>query len=286
MNMRRGYDSRPQSVAQIATLMALASIVSGCTFFAKNLGTIALDIGTEIAVSAGAEYIQKIFSSDEAGGRPTLVISYTDAAGDGVGAAYAIDGADAITIEVVRGSVHLVNDGNGLAITVDAGTTATIEIRSAGDGSAGQVAADPEDQAVMVNGIISWSGRSRRTLFGALADLNACRDIAAATAALRQVANGRASQIDALDELDVSALPEGASIRNTLLQALRYSLDADLAFIRWGENAQRPRCRKDDNHDQAMAFSRDATATKKKFVRKWNPVARDFGLPEYKDTEV
>lgn len=248
-----------------------------------------MEIGTGIAVTAGVEYVKELFSSDGAAGDPTLVISYTDAEGDGRGAIYAVD-VDAISIKVVRGSVHVVRDGNGLAISVDAGTTATIEIHSAGGGGGGggggEVVADAEDQAAMVDGIVSWSGRSRRTLFDALDDLNACRDIAGATAALRRVADGRASQIDALDELDVSAISNGVSIRNTLLQALRYSLDADLAFIRWSEQVQRPECHKDGNHDQAMRLSRRATATKKKFVRAWNPIAREFGLPEYKDTEV
>lgn len=224
--------------------------------------------------------------SDEAEGRPTLIISYTNAAGDGVGEFFAVDLDNSIAVTVRKGSVHLVADGNGLAITVDTGTTATVEVRGAGGGDGGQVAADGKAQAVMMNGIISWSGRSRQTLFRALENLNACRNLVAATADLRKVADGRARQIDALDELDVSALPDGPSLRDTLVTALRYSLDADNAFVRWGEQAQQSGCRKEDNHAEAMRFSQQATATKKRFVRSWNPIARGYGLPEYKDTDV
>lgn len=283
MNVWRGSPSRPRPVALCATLTALVSLLPGCGPAAK---AVILEIGTQIAITAGTEYIQKIFSSDEAGSNPTVVISYTNAAGDGVGAIYAVDIAGAVGVNIVKGSVHLVSDGNGLAITVGAGTTATIEIQAAGNGNGGQVAADGEDQAVTINGIVSWSGRSRRTLFGALEDLNACRNVAAATADLREVADGRARQIDALDGLDVSALPNGTWIRDTLIQALRYSLDADNAFVRWGEQAQQSGCRKDDNHNQAVRHSRNATATKKRFVGSWNPIARRYGLPEYEHTEV
>lgn len=266
--------------------MTLVIVVSGCAAVAKSLGTIVLRIGTDIIVQAGADYIRQILSPDQANGHPTLIVSYTNTAGDGIGTDYAIDGATAITIQNVEGDIHLVGDGNGLAVTVTAGTTATIEIHSAGAGHTGPVAANAKDQAVTIDGIIRWSGQSRRALFDALADLEACRNAAGATTALRGVADGRAHQIAALDKLDVSALPDGGSLRGTLVTALGYSLEADQAFIRWGEHVQQSACRHDGNYDQAASSSRNATATKQQFVGAWNPVARTYGLPEYQETDI
>lgn len=250
-----------------------------------------LKIGTDIVVQAGADYIGKILSPDDAKGRPTLVVSHTDAAGDGVGADYALANADQVTtqnvtIRNITGDIHIVGDGNGIAVTVASGATATIAINSSSTaGAVGNAADGPDDQAATINGILGWSGRSRRALFGALDDLGACRNAVGATAVLQNVAGDRSHQIDALDNIDISALTGGPSLRSTLLRALNYSVKADQAFVRWG-HAQQSGCGEDDNYDEAMRLSRSATATKQQFVRKWNPVARTYGLPELEEPDI
>jgi hypothetical protein len=272
-------------------LLAAVVLLSGCGVAAKEVGEIVLKIGTDIVVQAGADYIGKILSPDDAKGHPTLVVSHTDAAGDGVGADYALANASRITtqnvtIKDISGDIHIVGDGNGIAVTVASGATATIAIAAAASaGGVGNAADGADDQAATINGILGWSGRSRRALFGALDDLNECRNVTGATEALQTVANDRSHQIDALDDVDVSALPNGSSLRNTLLKALNYSLKADRAFVRWGD-AQQNGCHDNADHDDAMAYSRDATATKQQFLRKWNPVAATYGLPELDEPDI
>jgi hypothetical protein len=63
-------------------------------------------------------------------------------------------------------------------------------------------------------------------------------------------------------------------------------LEADQAFIRWGEHVQRSGCQQDGNYDQAMSSSQNATITKKQFVSTWNLVACSYGLPEYQETDI
>jgi hypothetical protein len=62
-------------------------------------------------------------------------------------------------------------------------------------------------------------------------------------------------------------------------------MEADLAFVRWG-NAQQSDCHEDDNHSKAMSYSRSATATKRQFLVAWNPVALTYRLPEYQETDI
>lgn len=285
-----GSTSRPRSVALLAAVAALMVLIPGCAAAAKAAGAVVLSIGTDVVVQAGADYVRQVLSSDDAKGDPTVVVSYTNAAGDGVGTNYAVDRADKITTQSVTikdatGDVHIVVAGNGLAVTVASGATASIEIQLTGNGRGGQAASTAKDQAATIDGIIRWSGRSREALFAALADLGACRNIVGATAALQKVADDRAHQIDALGKVDVSALPDGGSLRGTLLRALNFSREADLAFVRWG-NAQQSGCRKDDNHSKAMSYSRSATAAKSQFLVAWKSVARTYGLPEYQETDI
>jgi hypothetical protein len=275
-----GMRSRLLSVCAAAVVLVVVS--SGCAAVVK----IVLRIATSVIVQEGAEYLRKIFSSDDAAGAPTLMLSFTNASGDGVGEFYAVSGVDGIGIKDFTGEIHLVGYGNGFAVTVAAGTTATIDIVSSGDGNERSVYGDARDQAVTIDGILAWSARSRSDLNNvALPDLHACRNIVSATDTLRSVTDGRARQLDAVQHVDVSALSNGMSIRDALTRALTYSLDADRAFVRWAEQMP-PGCGYDSNYDDAARYSDAATLAKAEFVALWNPVARMYGLPPRAHSEV
>ncbi|WP_157545320.1 hypothetical protein [Hamadaea tsunoensis] len=278
--------SQNSLTALLATLMSVALLASGCAAAAREAGTILLKIGEEVIVSLGADYLKKILSPDEAAGQPTIIVSNTNAAGYGVGTNFAVSGSSGIGIEHVEGTVYIVSDGNGLAITVAPGSTATIELHTTGSARTAPVATGARDQAATVDGIIRWSGRSRQALFAALDDLGACHDAYGATQSLRTVASGRAGQVAALNGLDVSALPSGPSLRGTLISALNSSREADLAFVRWGEHVQASGCGHDSNYQQGMAASKTATRTKQRFVNAWNPVALAYGLPTYEEPGI
>jgi hypothetical protein len=287
---QHGSSARLRPVAILAALMAVVVLTSGCALVARAAGKIVLDIGTEIIVQAGADYLKKILSSNDANGDPTLIVSYTNAAGEGLGTNYAVNRTgkittQSVTIKNAHGAIHVVGNGDGLTVTVDNGATATIEINLTGDDHGGPAASTATDQAATIDGVIRWSGRSRKALFAALADLGTCRNIPGATAALQTVAADRAHQIDALGKVDVSALPNGGSLRGTLVQALTFSQRADQAFVGWGA-AQQSGCRQDGNYSDAMSYSRDATATKRQFVAAWKPIAATYGLPEYQETDI
>jgi hypothetical protein len=265
--------------------MSLVMMTGGCWGTATKIaGKIVLDIGTEILVEAGGNYLQKIFTADDAEDDATLIVSYINSTGDGIGANYAVAGAGRITtqnvtVHDVKGDIHIVADGNGVAVTAAGGTTGKVEIEMSGSGGPDS---DAEDQAATIDGILTWSGRSRSALFRALADLEQCRDVDGATEALRGVAKGRDQQVDALENVDVSDLRNGRSIRDTLVKALKYSFQADQAFVRWGEAG----CGTDDNYADGMRYSKSATATKRQFITQWNPVAAAYGLPEYEEQQI
>jgi len=274
---------RTRLIAVCAAGLSLVLLAAGCAVVADGAVDILMQIGEAVVVDEGAQYVEKILHLDDANGAPTLMVTYTNAAGDGVGEAYAIEKANEINISQVSGDIHLVGDGHRLAVTVSAGTTATIRIGSGG----GNVASDPKNVAIAIDGILSWSGQSRSALGSALNDVGDCRNLSSAAVALQSVADARAHQLDALHDLDVAALNDGESLRDTLVTALNYSLEADQAYVRWGEHVRANGCGTDDaDHDQGDAYSVNATNTKKQFVVSWNPVARMYGLRPRSEPQV
>jgi hypothetical protein len=269
-----------------AIAAGLTVLLAGCAIAARAVGQIILKVGTDVAVQVGSDYLEKLISPDDANGKPTIIVSYRNATGDGVGTNYAVTSARKIsttdvTIKDFKGDVHIVADGNGIAITVGNGSAATVAIDAGGGGA--RAASGAGDQAATVNGILAWSGRSRQALFGALDDLGACRNADGATAALQTVASDRDRQVGALAGVDVSALPGGGSLRSTLIRALKYSAQADRAFVRWGQS---PGCGKDGNYRDGMRYSRSASATKRQFVGDWNPLAASYGLPQLREPDI
>lgn len=282
---------RSRTAALIATLSAAMILLSSCALAAKEAFHIILQIGEDVLVQKGEDYLKNIFSPKDANGDATVVISITNGDGDGVGSTYAVNGVGKITIANVNvrshsGGIHIVADGNGLAVTVDGGADATIEITSSSGSGNAQTFDRAGDQAASINGVLQWSSRSRSALGHALDRLNACRDIGEATSSLRNIASERARQADALADIDVSQLPDGESLRDTLVEALASSRDADLAFVRWGEAEQSGCGDGRDHRNDGMSYSRDADVAKDRFVGKWNRTAPRYGLPRYRGRQI
>lgn len=299
MSIRSGDDAitvtaentRSRPVTLVAALSAAVMLLSGCALVAKEAVKVVLQIAEDVLVQTGEDYLQKIFSPKDANGDSTVVISVTNGDGDGVGSTYAVNGFSKLTTANVtvrshQGGVHIVADGNGIAVTVDVGANATIEINTSGNNGHADSFAGAGDEAATINSILQWSSRSRSALSGALAELAACRHIDEATSSLQHIAGDRGRQADALADIDVSHLPSGDSLRNSLVEALAYSRNADLSFVRWGQ-AERSGCRQGRNYrSDAMNYSRQADVAKDEFTGEWNRIASRYGLPRYHGTEI
>jgi hypothetical protein len=84
----------------------------------------------------------------------------------------------------------------------------------------------------------------------------------------------------------VDLIHNGAQIRNTLVDALTYSVAADRAFGAWAEYIAAGNCGHDSNYRDASAASESATSAKRQFCQAWNPVAVSFGLSTRNEGEV
>ena len=143
-------------------------------------------------------------------------------------------------------------------------------------------AAEPRPQAETIDALLDRSFASRNKLNGAIDRVTRCTGLAGALKDLQTVGEDRRSQIAEVQEADLSALPNGDSIRSTLATALQHSLDADAAYVRWAEPAVSGGCANTAARKAAFAQGRsesdEAGVAKEAFLAEWNPVATRLGL--------
>ncbi|MGW5154431.1 hypothetical protein ACWEPN_03005 [Nonomuraea wenchangensis] len=117
-----------------------------------------------------------------------------------------------------------------------------------------------------------------------------CSKTSAAIAAIEQVTKQRGEQADQAKSLDVSALPKGMALKDALVQALSNSYQADKAYLKWAKRYRPHGCSGktvgDADYDRGNAASEKATAAKTTFVRLWNPLAEQEGLPGRSKDEI
>jgi len=156
---------------------------------------------------------------------------------------------------------------------------------AAGTATATPSAQPPVRQAAgALSALLANSVRERRSVVSAVGDVSRCgpglnQDARAFTAAA-------ASRQHLLTQL--SALPHRSALSPAMLSALtrgwRASAQADRDFARWARD-EAGGCIRNDHADAGYRAAAGpdelATAEKKIFVRRWNPVASRYGLPAY-----
>ncbi len=104
------------------------------------------------------------------------------------------------------------------------------------------------------------------------------------TIALRQ------EVLNNLGEVQVGSLPNGSTMINDLTTALQNSSQADQDFIAWMNDVEGAGCpvptTSDSNYQAASNASSTATTAKDAFVAMWNPIAQEFGLTQFAQSDL
>jgi hypothetical protein len=130
-------------------------------------------------------------------------------------------------------------------------------------------------QAQAVDALLD-SSASGRHLVGpvviALADCNSSIAPTAAVSSLQQAVSNRTGLLQQLGQLQVDALPDGASLRSLLQAAWNHSLQADQHYLNWAQSiANGSACNTQNSEKLAGdAASVSATQAKASFVSAWN----------------
>jgi hypothetical protein len=179
-----------------------------------------------------------------------------------------------------------------LAVPVAVAAIAHLESRTPAGAttSTAATATAAREQARALAGLIEDSSHSRTSVKDAVVATKACRSLPTNAQTFREAARSRRSQHDRAAALEVSALPSGGRVRDSLEDALNYSIQADNAFAAWATELTNEGCRAGDtvtaNFTKGDRYSNSATAEKKRFVGLWNPIATAYRLPRFVYSDV
>ena len=140
-----------------------------------------------------------------------------------------------------------------------------------------------QDQAAALDGVLDASVLSRRKLNQSIDKVRRCTQLSLAVSDMRAAGDERRAQLSTVDSVAVDQLPNGERLRSTLHTALDNALQADGAYLDWAEATPAKGC--GDTAERRAAFGRGeaasarAGAAKTDFLRLWNPIATDLGLP-------
>lgn len=145
--------------------------------------------------------------------------------------------------------------------------------------------ADPQalarTQASAVDSLLVTAMASRATLTTALNEADSCVNWSDARGKLTQVVNDRTLQVQLASQLEVSALDQGTQLRQDLVTAWQWSLQADQSYLAWVNwMIRNNRCQHNSDQASAAAYSEQSHAPKDQFLALWNPIASRFGLPQ------
>ncbi|RJL26478.1 hypothetical protein D5H75_26180 [Bailinhaonella thermotolerans] len=147
-----------------------------------------------------------------------------------------------------------------------------------------------EAQASAVNDLIERSKPSRGALGPAIAQVRGCEQIDEGIKTIRRVTGERRDQAQQAKSLAVDGLTGGEELKADLVRALESSQRADERYLAWAQRFKAEGCRGqttgDPDFDEGNRISAEATQAKNAFVRKWNAIADEHGLPTRTAAEI
>ena len=113
--------------------------------------------------------------------------------------------------------------------------------------------------------------------------MGACQNVTQGVTDLNAAATDRNTELSSAQGLQVDALPDGDQIKQSLVTALTYSLQADQSFASWAASIDPGTCQppapQGPDYAAADSASQQATAAKTQFLTLWQPIAAQYSLP-------
>lgn len=138
-------------------------------------------------------------------------------------------------------------------------------------------------QAAQINYLLTASAATRSPLATALLDVRSCNDISGAIVTIRAVAQRYGTEYGMATRLKTGQLPNGAALKNDLINAYYLSAIADYYFVEWAQHIKAAGCVSSISvaaaYNAGAADTAKATRAKDAFVRLWKPVAKGEGFP-------
>lgn len=144
-----------------------------------------------------------------------------------------------------------------------------------------------KQQARGLDALLKTSGNSRSAVVSAVGSIRNCKNLGPAAADLRSAATQRTGLVTQLGGLPVDKLPNHADLTEALTKAWRASAAADGHYASWADQAAHNHSVCKGGHARSTGEAQDgnresgtATEQKKRAVRLWNAIAKQYGLTE------
>jgi serine/threonine-protein kinase len=146
-------------------------------------------------------------------------------------------------------------------------------------------------QAGQISNLLAQNAGARNIVVNATQGVQNCtQSPTSGTGQLQSAINTRNSILSQLGSLPVDSLPSGSQLVSSLGSAMRSSVTSDQDYVGWMGDVAAQGCplstATDASYQAATAASSQATAAKQSFVSQWNPIAAQFGLQQYSDTDL
>ena len=135
-------------------------------------------------------------------------------------------------------------------------------------------------QAKAMNMVLTASTASRISLEVPVNNVSTCSNLGAAVSGFEQVASQRSQQLVSAENLSVTALPDGSTLKSDLLRALRVYRSSDEDYMRWAEHQQATGCADGDSPPGVVTTSNQTSnAARATFNGNWDPIAERYNYP-------
>jgi hypothetical protein len=158
-----------------------------------------------------------------------------------------------------------------------------------GQGDATGAVDQGSEQAAAIDSLLDDSRSARAGLAPAIQRILSCGETASDVTTIANATQARSAQLARAQLFAVDALANGEQAKTDLIRALTASMLADQHFHLWAVAQVNRGCSgrgQDLIFTQAEAYSRQATSAKLDFLRSWNPIAREHGFPQRKESQI
>lgn len=143
-------------------------------------------------------------------------------------------------------------------------------------------------QAATLDDLLTNSHSARSSLSEAIARASKCETDGRDT--IQSITTNRRDQLTLARALDVTALPGGPALKESLVEALDASHEADAAFLSWARRHLGKGCTgaitEDRDYQRGLDRSEAAQAAKVRFVEAWRPLAETYDLTRWKAGDI
>ncbi|MEU7853279.1 hypothetical protein [Nonomuraea sp. NPDC049141] len=143
-------------------------------------------------------------------------------------------------------------------------------------------------QAAKLDDLLTNSHSARSSLSEAIARASKCEPDGRDT--IQSITTNRRDQLTLARALDVTALPGGPALKESLVEALDASHEADAAFLSWARRHLGKGCTgtiaEDRDYRRGLDRSEAAQAAKARFAEAWRPLAETYDLTRWKADDI